>query len=52
VAKKVKIELPLIFMLDANWKVTINSKVDNLVVRMAKVDSMATFLAKIKPNFQ
>ncbi len=31
VEKKAKIELPPTSMLDANWRATIDSKVDNLV---------------------
>ncbi len=50
-AKKAKIELPPNFITNADWKVTIDSKVDNLV-GMAKVDSMAVCLVKIKAMFQ
>jgi hypothetical protein len=52
VAKKAKIKLSPTSMLDADWKVTIDNKVDNLVVGMAKVDFVATSLAKIKTIFQ
>lgn len=51
-AKKAKIELPPNFIIDADWKATIDSKVDNLVVGMAKVDSMAICLVEIKAMFQ
>jgi hypothetical protein len=39
-------------MLDADWKITIDNKVDNLVAGMAKVDFMSTSLAEIKAMFQ
>jgi hypothetical protein len=52
VAKKANIELSFNFMLEVDWKATIDNKVDNLVARMAKVDSMATFLAEIKAMLQ
>ncbi len=51
-AKKANIELPPNFIIYANWKATIDSKVDNLVVGMAKVDSMAVALAEINAMFQ
>jgi len=52
VAKKAKIELPPNSMLDADWKIIIDNKVDNLVAGMAKVDFMSTSLAEIKAMFQ
>lgn len=51
-AKKAKIELPSNSIIYANWKATIDSKVDNLVAGMAKVDFMEAALAKIKAMFQ
>jgi uncharacterized protein YhjY with autotransporter beta-barrel domain len=35
-------------MLDVGWKVSIKAKVDNLVARMAKSESMVDSMAEIK----
>ncbi len=51
-AKKAKIELPPNSIIYANWKTTIDSKVDNLVAGMATVDFMEDALAEIKAMFQ
>jgi hypothetical protein len=52
VAKKAKIELPLNFIIYVDWKATIDNKVENLVVGMTKVDSMAASLVEIKAMLQ
>ncbi len=51
-AKKAKIELPLNFIIYVDWKATIDNKVENLVVGMTKVDSMAASLVEIKAMLQ
>jgi hypothetical protein len=52
VAKKANIELTPNFIIDVDWKVAIDSKVDNLVAGMAKLDSMAVSLVEIKAMLQ
>jgi len=44
--KKVKIEQSS--MLDVEWKVAIEAKLDNLVARMAKVEPMVDSINEIK----